>query len=239
MKPLNRSSAQSVPEHHGELKRAIKTADQICADTMVNLGKGFRHALRRWAVMLNEDVGGRLAQDMVGVEDLLPVDRTHSGSTAWDPINQSEIVVGSGKRRRPSGAAGVSPALASSSSEPTTQAKDAGSSLSPAEEKDQEQAERLLITVPHAPYRRTERDPLRFGRYYWATVSRRLHRAVMPFPVELGAVSYKRCLALLSKLSKAIYTALALARRYLTRVGAARDRRIGREEVRSSRCVLD
>jgi hypothetical protein len=71
-------------------------------------------------------------------------------------------------------------------------------------------------------------DPLRYGRYYWMTVKR---ERMMPFPVDLGGISYKRMKKFIANMSKAVYTALKHAKIYLMLVGDERDSRIGREEV--------
>ena len=72
-------------------------------------------------------------------------------------------------------------------------------------------------------------DPLRYGRYYWMTVKK---SRLMPFPVELGGLSYQRIQLYVGKISKIVYLGLEHARIYLTLVGKDRDKRIGREEVR-------
>ena len=72
-------------------------------------------------------------------------------------------------------------------------------------------------------------DPLRYGRYYWMTVKT---NRLMPFPVELGGLSYQRIQAYVGKISRSVYIGLEHARTYLTLVGKDRDIRIGREEVR-------
>ena len=76
-------------------------------------------------------------------------------------------------------------------------------------------------------------DPLRYGRYYWMTVKK---SRMMPFPVDLGGISYKRVRGYITQISKSIYMALSHANKYLMLVGDERDVRIGREEVCC--CVL-
>jgi hypothetical protein len=71
-------------------------------------------------------------------------------------------------------------------------------------------------------------DPLRYGRYYWLTVNK---TRLMPFPVELGGLSYGRVQSYVDKIRKSVYKGLEHARAYLMLVGAERDQRIGREEV--------
>ena len=71
-------------------------------------------------------------------------------------------------------------------------------------------------------------DPLRYGRYYWLTVNK---SRLMPFPVDLGGLSYGRVQTYVGEISKSVYTGLEHARTYLMLVGAKRDKRIGREEV--------
>ena len=71
-------------------------------------------------------------------------------------------------------------------------------------------------------------DPLRYGRYYWLTLKK---TRLMPFPVDLGGLSYARVQSYVRKISRSVYKGLEHARTYLMLVGAERDRRIGREEV--------
>ena len=56
---------------------------------------------------------------------------------------------------------------------------------------------------------------------------------MMPFPVDMGGISYKRMKKYIANISKPIYTSLKHAKRYLMLVGDERDQRIGREEVSS------
>jgi hypothetical protein len=72
-------------------------------------------------------------------------------------------------------------------------------------------------------------DPLRYGKYYWITVNK---SRMMPFPVDMGGISFKRMKKYILNMSKPIYNSLEHAKRYLMLVGDERDKRIGREEVR-------
>ena len=102
--------------------------------------------------------------------------------------------------------------------------EDCGSSLAAVSTSDLLPVDRTLEGV---------HDPLRYGRYYWMTVKK---SRMMPFPVDLGGISYKRVRGYITQISKSIYMALSHANKYLMLVGDERDVRIGREEVCC--CVL-
>ena len=71
-------------------------------------------------------------------------------------------------------------------------------------------------------------DPLRYGRYYWMTIQK---TRMMPFPVDMGGISFKRMKSYIAKMSNVVYAALKQAKIYLMLMGDERDERIGREEV--------